>query len=113
MNQGRIWCVVNPTIGLPLFLGSVATISLIVHAAVLSNASWYKGFYNGKPIGEKTALKASTSSQLASAATPGYTVKVTPVENGNGAINVTVTPANQAVASAAPVSGGSPPAGQP
>ncbi|NEP82323.1 MAG: light-harvesting protein, partial [Okeania sp. SIO3B3] len=30
MNQGRIWCVVNPTVGLPLFLGGVAAISLIV-----------------------------------------------------------------------------------
>jgi light-harvesting protein B-800-850 alpha chain len=33
MNQGRIWCVVNPTVGLPLFLGSVATISLLVHTS--------------------------------------------------------------------------------
>ena len=31
MNQGRIWCVVKPTVGLPLFLGSVAIISLLVH----------------------------------------------------------------------------------
>lgn len=47
MNQGRIWCVVNPTVGLPLFLGSVAVISLIVHYAVLSNASWYVSFMQG------------------------------------------------------------------
>jgi light-harvesting protein B-800-850 alpha chain len=35
MNQGRVWCVVNPTIGLPAFLGSVALISFTVHFAVI------------------------------------------------------------------------------
>lgn len=47
MNQGRIWCVVKPTVGLPLFLGSVAAISLIVHWAVLSNAPWFAAFFAG------------------------------------------------------------------
>lgn len=39
MNQGRIWCVVNPTVGLPLFLGSVAVTSLIVHYSVLTHSN--------------------------------------------------------------------------
>ena len=47
MNQGRIWCVVNPTVGLPLFLGSVAVISLIVHFSVLNNTSWFSAFMGG------------------------------------------------------------------
>jgi len=47
MNQGRIWCVVNPTVGLPLFLGSVAIISLLVHAHVLDNAPWFAAFWAG------------------------------------------------------------------
>lgn len=47
MNQGRIWCVVNPTVGLPLFLGSVAVTSLIVHYAVLSNSTWFAAFFGG------------------------------------------------------------------
>ncbi len=47
MNQGRIWCVVNPTVGLPLFLGSVAIISLIVHTAVLNNVPWMAAFFAG------------------------------------------------------------------
>ena len=37
MNQGRIWCVVNPTVGLPLFLTAVALTSLAVHYFVLTN----------------------------------------------------------------------------
>jgi light-harvesting protein B-800-850 alpha chain len=47
MNQGRIWCVVQPTVGLPLFLGTVLAISLIVHFAVLSNTTWMAAFFQG------------------------------------------------------------------
>ncbi len=47
MNQGRIWCVVNPTVGLPLFLGGVALISLIVHFSVLGNTEWMAAFFQG------------------------------------------------------------------
>ena len=47
MNQGRIWCVVNPTVGLPLFLGAVALISFTVHFAVLNNVPYFAGFMAG------------------------------------------------------------------
>lgn len=47
MNQGRIWCVVKPTVGLPLFLGAVAIISLLVHYSVLDNTSWFAAFWQG------------------------------------------------------------------
>lgn len=47
MNQGRIWCVVSPTVGLPLFLGAVAAISLIIHFAVLNNTTWFAAFWGG------------------------------------------------------------------
>ena len=47
MNQGRIWCVVKPTVGLPLFLGGVAVISLLVHTAVLLNTTWMSAFFGG------------------------------------------------------------------
>ena len=47
MNQGRIWCVVQPTVGLPLFLGSVALISFVVHVAILSNTSWFPAWFGG------------------------------------------------------------------
>ena len=29
MNQGRIWCVVNPTVGLPLFLGGTSLLIVV------------------------------------------------------------------------------------
>jgi light-harvesting protein B-800-850 alpha chain len=47
MHQGRIWCVVNPTIGLPLFLAGVILISLTVHFAVLGNVDWFPAFFQG------------------------------------------------------------------
>ncbi len=47
MNQGRIWCVVNPTVGLPLFLGGVLVIALLVHASVLANTDWFAAYWQG------------------------------------------------------------------
>lgn len=47
MNNGRIWCVVSPTVGLPLFLGSVAVMAFTVHFAVLNNTTWFKDYWNG------------------------------------------------------------------
>jgi len=48
MNQGRIWTVVDPSVGLPALLGGVAVIVLLVHFAVLQNTSWVSAFMNGK-----------------------------------------------------------------
>lgn len=47
MNQGRIWTVVKPTVGLPLFLGTVAAISLLIHYAVLTHTTWFAAFIQG------------------------------------------------------------------
>ncbi|MBK5911104.1 light-harvesting protein [Rhodothalassium salexigens] len=47
MNNGKIWCVVKPSVGLPLFFGGVATIALIVHAAILSNTDWFPAYFQG------------------------------------------------------------------
>ena len=47
MNQGRIWCVVSPTVGLPLFLGAVTLIAFTVHFAVLNNTTWFAQYWGG------------------------------------------------------------------
>ncbi|MFK7958529.1 MAG: light-harvesting protein [Lysobacterales bacterium] len=47
MNQSRMWLVVKPTLGLPLFLGGVALISFTVHFAILDNTSWFPAFFGG------------------------------------------------------------------
>jgi light-harvesting protein B-800-850 alpha chain len=58
MNQGRIWCVVNPTVGLPLFIGGVLVTSLIVHASVMTNSTWVSKFFEG---GHASAASAETT----------------------------------------------------
>ncbi len=60
MNQGKIWCVVHPTVGLPLFLGTVTVISLLVHASVLNNTTWMANFWQGAATTEVAAAPAST-----------------------------------------------------
>ena len=47
MNQSRMWLVVKPTVGIPLFLGAVALVSLTVHFAVLKNTTWFPAFFGG------------------------------------------------------------------
>lgn len=74
MNQGRIWCVVQPTVGLPLFLGSVAVTSLIVHTAVLSNTTWFASFMQGSARAKTSAVTTETPALAAAAPTQGSTV---------------------------------------
>ncbi len=47
MNQGRNWCLVQPTAGQPRLLGAVAAISFIVHFARLGNAGRIAGSQGG------------------------------------------------------------------
>ncbi|MEL7313076.1 MAG: light-harvesting protein [Pseudomonadota bacterium] len=47
MNQARMWLVVKPTVGIPLFLGAVALISFTIHFAILNNTSWFPAFFGG------------------------------------------------------------------
>jgi light-harvesting protein B-800-850 alpha chain len=79
MNQGRIWCVVHPTVGLPLFLGSVALTSLAVHTAIMTHTTWMGTYWMGSKA--KVAMQGNGPA-VASAATnagPAFSVTVTPV----------------------------------
>jgi light-harvesting protein B-800-850 alpha chain len=58
MNQGKIWRVVNPTIGVPLFLGSVAVTSLFVHYQLLNHTTWMPAYYQGGMKAKAAAAKA-------------------------------------------------------
>ncbi len=60
MNQGKIWTVVHPTVGLPLLLGSVTVIALLVHASLLNNTSWFAGYWEGAAATSVAAAPAST-----------------------------------------------------
>ena len=99
MNQGRIWCVVNPTVGLPLFLGSVALTSLAVHTAVMTHTNWMSSYWQGAARPKTAMLNgAATPTAFEPNANPGFTMTVTPVAATSPAspasfvINVVPTP---------------------
>jgi len=50
MNNAKMWLVVKPTVGVPLFLGAVAVGSFAVHVAVLSNTTWVSDFLSGNEM---------------------------------------------------------------
>jgi light-harvesting protein B-800-850 alpha chain len=60
MIYGKMWTVVRPTVGIPLFLGAVAVGSFSVHLALLNNTTWVKGFLEGGQAAKATAA-ASTA----------------------------------------------------
>lgn len=107
MNQGRIWCVVNPSVGLPLLLGSVAITSLIVHASVMTNVPWMAAYWSGSwrnktVTGAPAASNEGGAANVADAAArgaPAFSVKVTPMPGVPGksetsfVVSVTADPA--------------------
>jgi light-harvesting protein B-800-850 alpha chain len=101
MNQGRIWCVVHPTVGLPLFLASVALTSLAVHTAVMTHTTWMSSYWAGA-----TRTKVSALDTPAQRADAGYSVTVSPAtvagSSQQAAFVITFTPKADAPAKATP-----------
>jgi light-harvesting protein B-800-850 alpha chain len=56
MIYGKIWTVVKPTVGVPVYLAAVAVASFSVHLAIATNTTWVKAFLNG---GKKAEAAAS------------------------------------------------------
>lgn len=63
MNNAKMWLVVKPTVGVPLFLSAVAIGSFAVHVAVLTNTSWVGDFLQGKPLGAGDQVSSSALPQ--------------------------------------------------
>jgi light-harvesting protein B-800-850 alpha chain len=68
MIYGKMWCVVKPSVGLPLFFVGVMTTSMLVHFAILTNTTWVKRFLNGPGPAASTATAAGEA--VAPAAPP-------------------------------------------
>ncbi len=47
MIYGKMWCVVKPSVGIPIIIGAVAVASFSVHLALTLNTTWVKKFLNG------------------------------------------------------------------
>ena len=64
MNQGKVWRVVKPTVGVPIFLGAVAVTSVFVHYQLLTHTTWFPGYYQG---GQKAKAVATAAAPDAAA----------------------------------------------
>ncbi len=72
MIYGKIWLVVKPSVGIPLFLGAVAVGSFAVHVALVTNTTWVKKFLNGNAPAATAKAEVDSSdaaTKLASALT--------------------------------------------
>jgi light-harvesting protein B-800-850 alpha chain len=59
MIYGKIWTVVNPSVGIPVFLGAVAVTSFAVHLALVSDTTWIKGYHNGSAKATAVAVASA------------------------------------------------------
>lgn len=75
MIYGKIWCVVKPTVGIPLLLGAVAVSSFAVHYMLLTHTTWLPQYYNGKAA---TTASVPAPSTVATAPPGEVVASVTP-----------------------------------
>jgi light-harvesting protein B-800-850 alpha chain len=68
MIYGKLWCVVKPSVGIPLFLSAVAVSSFAVHLTLLRHATWLQQYYNGKPAAVAAADTGSAGATAVAAA---------------------------------------------
>ena len=69
MIYGKMWTVVRPTVGVPIFLGAVAVGSFCVHLAIVSNTTWVRGFLNGSASKAAVTAPAMAAAPAEDAAT--------------------------------------------
>ena len=55
MIYGKMWCVVKPSVGIPVILAAVAIASFSVHVALVTNTTWIKAYLTG---GQKAVAAA-------------------------------------------------------
>ncbi len=58
MIYGKMWTVVRPQVGIPIFLIAVAVGSFSVHLALVTNTTWIKGYLNGAQKSAPAAIAA-------------------------------------------------------
>ena len=68
MNNARMWTVVNPTVGLPLFFIGVAATSLIVHTSVMTNSEFVAQFFSGQEMAANVEAGSDLKTASATAA---------------------------------------------
>jgi light-harvesting protein B-800-850 alpha chain len=102
MNNAKMWLVVPPAVGVPIFLGAVAVGSFAVHVAVLTNTSWVSDFLSGVPLGTGDTQEASAAmldGMRSGAANAAYTI---PSRDGSQQVLVILPDGTTAIATLEP-----------
>jgi light-harvesting protein B-800-850 alpha chain len=100
MNNAKMWMVVSPNIGIPVFLGAVAIGSFAVHVAILNNTTWVADFLAGRALGSSAptaSLDPTGASRTALASAQGQEIQIT-MPDGSTARAVLVAPATTVAA---------------
>lgn len=92
MNNSKMWLVVHPTVGIPIFLGAVAVGSFSVHVAVLSNTSWVSDFLQGQEMGSSQSAALESDVKTASLETDSARVYTMAATEGEAEKMVVVLP---------------------
>jgi light-harvesting protein B-800-850 alpha chain len=69
MIYGKMWLVVKPSVGVPVFLGAVAVGSFAVHVALLTNTTWVPKYLNGGTGAAKVSAVEAPADMAAAAPT--------------------------------------------
>ncbi len=64
MIYGKLWCVVKPSVGIPIIIGAVAVASFAVHLALVTNTTWVKRYLNGSAA-QVSAASSTSAEQVA------------------------------------------------
>ena len=67
MIYGKLWLVVKPSVGIPVFIGAVAVSSFAVHYALLTHTTWIPKYLNG---GAQVAMAAAPVAAMAAPEEP-------------------------------------------
>jgi light-harvesting protein B-800-850 alpha chain len=65
MNNGKMWLVLKPTVGIPVFFAGMVVASLSIHTSILLNSDWFPAFLKG---GQKAAAAPAAAPAAAAAA---------------------------------------------
>ena len=66
MIYSKMWCVVKPSLGIPVFIAAVAISSFSVHVALTMNTTWVKDFLNGSAkVGAVASVAADPMDAMA------------------------------------------------
>lgn len=103
MNNAKIWLVVKPTVGIPLFLSAVVISSFAVHVGIVMNTDWVESHHSGKGINPAAtaALTLPTDGVAKVAYVPGKNDVLVKLPDGTLAF-VTIQTPEQLAAAAVP-----------